>query len=81
MADRDPKLLSVSSGQRILTQDGMALALVGSIFIALGITFLSVIGILIAIPVMMTSYNFLNPKLSADTVAEEAYAASSCYCT
>ncbi len=50
---------------------GTALALVGLIFIALGITFLPVIGILIAIPVMGLSFHFLNPKLSVDTVVEE----------
>lgn len=60
---------------------GTALALVGLIFIALGITFLPVIGILIAIPVLMLSFNFLNPKLGVDTVAEEAYEASAGYCT
>jgi hypothetical protein len=60
---------------------GTALALVGLIFVALGITFLPVIGILIAIPVMMLSFNFLNPKLSVDTVAEKAYEASACHCT
>ncbi len=51
---------------------GTALALVGLIFIALGITFLPVIGILIAIPVMGLSFHFLNPKLSVDTAVEEA---------
>jgi hypothetical protein len=60
---------------------GIALALVGLIFVALGITFLPVIGILIAIPVMMLSFNFLNPKLSVDTVAEEAYETKVSYCT
>jgi hypothetical protein len=49
---------------------GTALALVGLIFIALGITFLPVIGLLIAIPVMWMSFNFLNPKLGVDTVTE-----------
>jgi hypothetical protein len=60
---------------------GTALALVGLIFVALGITLLPVVGILIAIPVMMLSFNFLNPKLSVDTVAEESCDASACYCT
>jgi hypothetical protein len=50
---------------------GTSLALVGLIFIALGITFLPVIGILIAIPVMGLSFHFLNPKLSVDTLVEE----------
>jgi hypothetical protein len=50
---------------------GTALALVGLIFIALGITFLPVIGILIAIPVLGLSFHFLNPKLSVETVVEE----------
>jgi len=50
---------------------GTALAMVGLIFIALGITFLPVIGILIAIPVMGLSFHFLNPKLSVDTLTEE----------
>jgi hypothetical protein len=63
---------------------GTALALVGLIFIALGITFLPVIGILIAIPVMGMSFHFLNPKLSVQTLAEEAKVAreeSAPYCT
>jgi hypothetical protein len=50
---------------------GTALGLVGLIFIALGITFLPVIGILIAIPVMGLSFHFLNPKLSVDTLVDE----------
>jgi hypothetical protein len=63
---------------------GIALAMVGLIFIALGITFLPVIGILIAIPVMGLSFNFLNPKLGVSTLAEEAtetYEVRYCYCT
>jgi hypothetical protein len=60
---------------------GTALAMVGLIFIALGITFLPVIGLLIAIPVMALSFNFLNPKLSVETVAEKSYEESVCYCT
>jgi hypothetical protein len=55
---------------------GTSLALVGLIFIALGITFLPVIGILIAIPVMGLSFHFLNPKFSVDTLAEEVREAS-----
>ena len=51
---------------------GMALAVVGLIFIALGITFLPVVGILIAIPVIGLSFHFLNPKLSVDTLTEES---------
>ena len=49
---------------------GVSLAMVGLVFIALGITFLPVIGILIAIPVMALSFRFLNPKLSVDTMGE-----------
>jgi hypothetical protein len=51
---------------------GVALALVGLIFIALGMTFLPLIGILLAIPVMGLSLYFLNPKIQVETVAEEA---------
>ena len=60
---------------------GMALALVAFIFIVLGITFLPVIGLLMAIPVMWMSFCFLNPKLRVETVAEESYEESFCYCT
>ncbi len=63
---------------------GVALAMVGLVFIALGITFLPVIGILIAIPVMALSFRFLNPKLSVDTVGEaieEAGGEEATFCT
>jgi hypothetical protein len=63
---------------------GVSLAMVGLVFIALGITFLPVIGILIAIPVMALSFRFLNPKLSVDTVGdavEEAREESARVCT
>ena len=63
---------------------GMALAIVGLIFIALGITFLPVIGILIAIPVIWLSFHFLNPKFSVSTLPEEAtdtYEVRFRYCT
>ena len=53
---------------------GVALAMVGMLFIALGITFLPVIGILMAIPVMAISFYFLNPKFSVDTLGAEAEA-------
>jgi hypothetical protein len=51
---------------------GVGLAMVGLVFVALGITFLPVIGILIAIPVMTLSFNFLNPKLDVKEVCEES---------
>ena len=51
---------------------GVALAMVGLIFIALGITFLPVIGILIAIPLMTLSFNFLNPKFEVKEAREES---------
>ncbi len=63
---------------------GTSLAMVGLIFIALGITFLPVIGILIAIPVLGLSFHFLNPKLSVDTVVEEvreAHEENAHYCS
>lgn len=50
---------------------GVALAMIGMLFIVLGITFLPVIGILMAIPVMAISFYFLNPKFSADTLGGE----------
>ncbi len=51
---------------------GVGLALVGLVFVVLGITFLPVIGILIAIPVMALSFNFLNPKLEVRDGCEES---------
>ncbi len=62
---------------------GISLGLVGLVFIALGITFLPVIGILVAIPVMMLSFKFLNPKLTVETEAERVTGYELCpsYCT
>jgi hypothetical protein len=57
---------------------GVALAVVGLIFITLGMTFLPVIGILFAIPVMGLSLYFLNPKVEIETAVEEAKAACEC---
>ena len=51
---------------------GVGLAMVGLVFVALGITFLPVIGILIAIPVMALSFNFLNPKFEVKEACEES---------
>ncbi len=62
---------------------GTALAVIGLIFIALGMTFLPVIGILFAIPVMGLSLYFLNPKVRVETVVEEAkavYEGDVCWC-
>ncbi|MGA2228172.1 MAG: hypothetical protein ABSH41_27375 [Syntrophobacteraceae bacterium] len=40
---------------------GTALSIIGLIFTALGLTFLPVIGILIALPVMRLAFNFFRP--------------------
>jgi hypothetical protein len=51
---------------------GAALAVTALVLIALGMTFLPVIGILLAVPVMGMSLYFLNPKVSVELVAEAA---------
>jgi len=51
---------------------GVGLAMVGLVFTTLGITFLPVIGILIAIPVMTLSFHFINPKLEVEEAREES---------
>ncbi len=51
---------------------GVGLAMVGLVFTILGITFLPVIGVLIAIPVMALSFNFLNPRLEVEDTCEES---------
>ncbi len=50
---------------------GVGLAMVGLVFVALGITFLPVIGILIAAPVMGLSFHFINPKIEVEEAREE----------
>lgn len=49
---------------------GSALIFVGVALIALGVTFLPVIGILAAIPLMAISLYFLNLKVEVDEVEE-----------
>ena len=51
---------------------GVELAMVGLVFTALGITFLPVIGVLIAIPVMALSFHFINPKHEVEGAREES---------
>ena len=63
---------------------GAALALTALVLVALGMTFLPVIGMLLAIPVMAMSLYFLNPKVSVETMAEAEEVACEgdvCWCT
>lgn len=48
-----------------------ALMTVGLIFMVLGVTFLPIIGIVIAVPVMLLSMHFLTPRVEIAPAVEE----------
>jgi|GEM_PF-836467 len=48
-----------------------ALMTVGLIFMVLGVTFLPIVGILIAVPVMFLSLHFLTPRVEIAPAIEE----------
>jgi hypothetical protein len=52
---------------------GFAFIIIGMLLLVLGLTFLPVLGIIMALPVMRMSVSFLIPALSSDAAGDRVY--------
>jgi hypothetical protein len=52
---------------------GFAFIIIGMLLLLLGLTFLPVLGIIMALPVMQMSVSFLIPEVSPDVADERVY--------
>lgn len=52
---------------------GFAFIIIGMLLLVLGLTFLPVLGIIMALPVMRMSVSFLIPAVSSDAAEERVY--------